>query len=107
MNWHSIWAAASAFAQRHSEFLSIYAYMLVVTMRPKLPWPFNKIDSLNWFYEWQRDALVSLFEKLRPGASNADMQTTRRMVEVQTTVEKETSLASQTASDKPAEIKEL
>ena len=88
MQWRDIKPAVVAFLRRHEEILSLYAYMLVVTMRPKLPWPFNKVDCFNWIYEWQREALVSLFTKLRPGDANTDTTTKRESVEVETTVQK-------------------
>lgn len=78
-----IYNAVDGFISRNSGILALYAYFLVMAMAPELPWPFNKIPALEWFYEWQRKALQSLFTSRHP---DLDKKVTVQGVEVQTTV---------------------
>lgn len=83
MTWQTVVATTTRVFQRHREIFMLYAYMLVVTMRPQLHWPFNRIPPLEWLYEWQHDALRSLFEKMRP---DLQKKISTESVEVQTTI---------------------
>jgi len=60
MNWQPILHAVSAFATEHREGLMLFGMAGIVTMRKSLPWPFRKIEPLEWCYEWLRDALLTL-----------------------------------------------
>jgi hypothetical protein len=52
--------ALADFADRHKEGLGLLGISAVVTMRPKLPWPFCRVEALEWCYEWMREALLTL-----------------------------------------------
>jgi len=53
-------ASVSAFITKHQEGLALLALAFIVTMRDGLPYPFNKVDLLNWCYAWLHDALKTL-----------------------------------------------
>ena len=61
-------ASVSTFVNKHSEGLALLALAFVVTMRDGLPYPFNKVDALNWLYAWLHDALKTLANMRAAGA---------------------------------------
>ena len=71
MDWHTL----QAFAQEHKESLTLFAMAAIVTMRKTLPWPFCKVDALEWSYEWLRDALATLLSLKGPLPHGAEIHT--------------------------------
>lgn len=53
---------------------------MIVTMRPKLPWPFSKVEVLEWSYEWVREGLATLLSLKGPLPHAAGMQSTEKVV---------------------------
>ena len=106
MDWITFEKGAIAIYERHREIVLLFLAMLVMTMRPTLPWPFNLVPPLEWSYEWVRDALQSFFEKVRPGMNE---KVSSKTVEVQTTVatsetkEQPTDESKSEESKRPAE----
>lgn len=41
----------------HEAVLGLLGLAFIITMRPKLPRPFCRIDCIEWAYEWTHDAL--------------------------------------------------
>ena len=62
MNWPAILAQL----HEHREAIALLILAFVVTMRPKLPWPFILIEPLEWVYEWSRDALLTFISMRGP-----------------------------------------
>lgn len=67
MNWNWI----GEFASKHAEGLGLLTLAMAVTMRPKLPWPFNRVELFEWFYEWIRDGLLT-FVSMRGPAQHSE-----------------------------------
>ena len=73
------WDTIGAFLHEHREGLGLLALAAVVTMRPKLPWPFVLVEPLEWCYEWGRDALLT-FISLRGPHPPSDLATASKSV---------------------------
>lgn len=64
----SWWPYIAEFLGKHREGLALFGMALIVTMRPRLPWPFHLVDSFEWAYEWLREALLTLLSMRGPMA---------------------------------------
>ena len=60
-----------AFVKAHEAIVGLFAIAFVVTMREKLPYPFNKVETLNWFYEWLHAALSAFVNMRSPKTPDA------------------------------------
>ena len=61
-------ASVSGFVASHREGLAFAALAFATTMRDSLPWPFNKVDILNWLYAWVHDAFKTMINMRSGGA---------------------------------------
>lgn len=59
------------FLNVHKESLTLFALAAIVTMRPKLPWPFSKVEAFEWAYEWGREALLTFISLRGPARSES------------------------------------
>ena len=65
------WQSVADFAEIHKESLGLFGLALAVTMRKQLPWPLNKLDPLEWCYEWLRDGLLTFISMRGPAHAEA------------------------------------
>ena len=65
------WQSVTSFVSGHKESLLLLGMAAAVTMRPHLPWPFNKVELLEWFYGWGRDALLTWVSMRGPAHAEA------------------------------------
>ena len=61
----------TAFIKEHSEFLTLFMIAMAVTMRKRLPPPLDKVEFLEWWYEWLRDGLLTLISMRGPSHTEA------------------------------------
>lgn len=65
MTWQSI----EALIEKHQDALGLFALAMAVTMAEKLPWPFYKLEMLEWAYEWLRRGLLTFVSFRGPAHS--------------------------------------
>lgn len=65
---HVDYAGIYEFIGKHSEVLILLGLAFVMTMPSVLPWPFNRVDVLNWAYAWMHDALRAFANSRQPAA---------------------------------------
>lgn len=75
------WVPVQEFVSHHKEFLELFGLASAVTMRKTLPWPFNKIEILEWSYEWLRDALLTLVSLKGPVPHGHEAQSSERVTQ--------------------------
>ncbi len=63
----------AAFVQRHQESLGLFALAMAVTMAEKLPWPFCRLEMLEWAYEWLRRGVMA-FVSFRGPVQHSETQ---------------------------------
>jgi len=73
------WGPVIAFASRHKDGLELFAIAGAVTMRKTLPWPFNRIEPLEWSYEWFREAVLTLISLRGPIPHGPEIQSSERV----------------------------
>ena len=74
------WPAIVGFLHKHQEAIGLFAMSSIVTMRKTLPWPFNRVETLEWCYEWLRDALMTLLSLKGPLPHGPESQSSDRVV---------------------------
>lgn len=104
------WQSVLGFMSRHKDGLIPLGMAVAVTMRPKLPWPLNRFEPLEWLYEWARDALLTFVSLRGPAHAESGIQ---RDVErkketdptgkvVESTKESITGSTAETPQEKPS-----
>lgn len=76
------WAYKAAL--EHEAVIGLLCLAFVITMRPKLPDPFCRVEIVEWCYEWLYDALrafVSFRSPPPPGESRTTTDITTHAVE--------------------------
>ncbi len=79
MNWPAILDTANTFLAKHKEALALFSMSAIVTMRKTLPWPFSRVEALEWSYEWLRDALMTLLSLKGPIPHGPESQSSERI----------------------------
>lgn len=75
------WATVANFLHEHREGIALFAMAMAVSMHEKLPWPFVKIEALEWSYEWVRKGILTFISMRGPAHSEATVQTQSRAVD--------------------------
>jgi hypothetical protein len=84
VTWTALGQWIEVFATKHEEALGLFGLAMAVTMRPKLPWPFNRVEILEWLYEWVRDGLMTFISMRGPAHSEASVEkTTKTAIDTQ------------------------
>jgi hypothetical protein len=60
-----------AFVKAHEAVVGLFAIALIVTMKEQLPYPFNKVDVLNWAWSWMHDSLKTFVNMRSPKTPDA------------------------------------
>jgi hypothetical protein len=58
------------FIMLHEEIIGLLSLAFVVTMRPTLPAPFDKVAIFAWFYSWLHDAMLTFVNFRSPPNNN-------------------------------------
>ena len=74
------WQSVTDFAALHKESLGLFGLAMAVTMRKQLPWPLNKLEPLEWCYEWLRDGLLTFVSMRGPAHAEATGQQTEKKI---------------------------
>lgn len=59
MNSHQIFLWLLEELKKHEEILVPLALAAIVSMSPQLPYPFSRVEALEWSYEWLRRTLMT------------------------------------------------
>lgn len=74
-------ATALAFAHEHREGLALFIMAVVVSMHEKLPWPFSRVEVLEWGYEWLHKSLLTFISLRGPTHTETSIQTENKAVD--------------------------